>query len=322
MDLDLLSLPPEILAKIFSYIPWNQLINIKLSAKKFKYVTEKYLNDMQKPKLYLIVFENESTHDDGIDRIRIIYGIIIIDEDGLEENISSEKEFFLLPSELDDLHGFLQKVDLTSLRHVGISLDNHTEVMAIFSGYFHNRSTINSICVTAKNSQEDLGNTLLFLQKIQNVVDLALQLHLPCLNVSKDFVIPVRNSLVSILIRERENTAFINSKMIKYIVENNPLLNIYFLSLNNFETYKMVIETIVKRELSRRKNNCFHRDISIGYDISRREALSQLLGYFYSEEFPYNNGIIQDECILYYGNLKCSVCGGFDSIEISKYRLY
>uniref|UniRef100_A0A0N5BZS9 F-box domain-containing protein n=1 Tax=Strongyloides papillosus TaxID=174720 RepID=A0A0N5BZS9_STREA len=317
MDLNLLSLPLEILAKIFSNIPWNQLINVKLTARKFNFVTKKYLKDMQKPKPCFIEFENDYTHNDGIGRIKIICHIFMINADGIEKNVSLQKEFFLLSSELDHLHIFLKKFDLTSLLSVDILLDDHTEVMRIFSDYLHNANRICSIFVTAKNCKDDLDNTLLFLQKIKNTRFLSLDLYFPHLIVPKDFVIPVKNSLRSIRLHERENTAFVNSRMIEYIVENNPILDGYRLSFNNFETYKMVIETIVKGELSRRNSGCLHKYITLYLSFSSHEVFPELLRYFYSEEFPYIGTDIEDEN-SFNGDLGCPVCGKFDSIKIEK----
>uniref|UniRef100_A0A0N5BX27 F-box domain-containing protein n=1 Tax=Strongyloides papillosus TaxID=174720 RepID=A0A0N5BX27_STREA len=315
MDFDLLSLPPEILAVVFSNIPWDQLINVKLCTRTFKYVTEKYLKDMQKPKLYKIYLGNDYTHNDGISRIRVAYKILMTDAGDLKV-ISNEKEFFLLHSELDQLRSFLKKVDLTSLDCVHIELHNHTEIMQIFSGYFHNTNRINYFFVHAGNSEKDLGNTLSFLQKVQNVDYLELDLRFPHLNVPKDFFIPVTNSLGSLVIREGENTTFINSRMVDYFVGNNPGLCGYYLSLNNFQTFRMVIGTIARGELSRRINGCLHREISLGIDSSRHELLLEILGYFGSEEFPYIGDIILDEHILFEGSLECPVCGEFDSITI------
>uniref|UniRef100_A0A0K0EWE1 F-box domain-containing protein n=1 Tax=Strongyloides venezuelensis TaxID=75913 RepID=A0A0K0EWE1_STRVS len=317
MDLNLLSLPLEILTKIFSNIPWNQLINVKLTSRKFNFVTKKYHRYMQKPKPCFIEIKNDYTHNDGIGRIKIICHIYMINEDGIEKNISRLKEFFLLPSELCHLPSFLKKFDLTSLLSVDILLDHHTEVMRIFSDYLHNSNRICSIFVTAKNCQNDLDNTLLFLQKIKNTRFLSLDLYFPHLNIPKDFVIPVENSLKSIRIYERENTAFVNSRMIEYIVENNPYLDGYRLSFNNFETYKMVIETIVKGELSRRNNGCFHKYITLYLGFSSHEVFPELLRYFYSEEFPYIGTDTEDEN-SFNGHLGCLVCGKFDSIKIEK----
>uniref|UniRef100_A0A0N5BZT0 F-box domain-containing protein n=1 Tax=Strongyloides papillosus TaxID=174720 RepID=A0A0N5BZT0_STREA len=274
MDLNILSLLPEILAKIFPDIPWKQLINIKLSSRKFNYVTENYLRYMQKPKIDEIGFFNDYTHNDGIGRIRVTYKILITGANGFED-ISDLKEFFLLPSEIDKLHSFFQKVDLTSLCDVDTSLDNHSEVIRIFSDYYHNPCRIGFLCVTVRNCGKDVNNTLSFLRKIQNVERLMLDLHFPHINIPRDFIIPVRNSLKMLDICEDNDTAFINPRMIKYIVENNPNLCHYRFELDNFETYKMVIETVVKEELSRSYNGCFHRGISLFLGISSGEVLSE-----------------------------------------------
>uniref|UniRef100_A0A0K0EWE3 F-box domain-containing protein n=1 Tax=Strongyloides venezuelensis TaxID=75913 RepID=A0A0K0EWE3_STRVS len=315
MDLNLLSLPPEILAKIFSNIPWNQLNNVKLTTKKFNYVTEKYLKDMQKPKLYEIIFEDDYTDNDGTERINVAYGILNAGED-VYKNTSHLKQFFLFPLELYKVHSFLRKVDLTSLSYVTIFLYNHTEIIRVFNDYFYNTNRIKSIDVTIRSYDKDHGNTLSFLQKIQNVENLLLDLNFSHLNVPRDFVIPVRNSLKSIVIRKSRNMTFINKRMIKYIVENNPDLEEYKLSLNDFKTYKMAIKTIVKEELSRGNNGCFHKRISIDLGIFSDGARSELLRYFYSVEFPYNGTNIQSRSHIYKGKLECFVCGKFDSIKI------
>uniref|UniRef100_A0A0N5BZS8 F-box domain-containing protein n=1 Tax=Strongyloides papillosus TaxID=174720 RepID=A0A0N5BZS8_STREA len=233
------------------------------------------------------------------------------------------RAFYLHSSELDELYNFLQKVDLTSLDLVDISLDNHTEIIRIFSDYFHNHIRINSIYVTSTNCEKDFGNTLSFLEKIQNVGHLELNLRFPHLNVPKDYIIPVRNSLKSIIIQEKANTVFVNSRMIEYIVENNPNLDEYHLFLNNFENYKMIIETVVRRKLSRRDNLCFHKSISLRFGISSYEAFFELSNYDYSENLPYNHSRIPNlpfdngiEITFYNGYLECPVCGEFDSIKI------
>uniref|UniRef100_A0A0K0F7T0 F-box domain-containing protein n=1 Tax=Strongyloides venezuelensis TaxID=75913 RepID=A0A0K0F7T0_STRVS len=69
MDLDL-SLPPEIWARVFLDIPWNQIVSFKLTSKEFCYVTEKYLGNMQKSKMSKINFENNSSHNYDISRIK------------------------------------------------------------------------------------------------------------------------------------------------------------------------------------------------------------------------------------------------------------
>uniref|UniRef100_A0A0N5BML3 F-box domain-containing protein n=1 Tax=Strongyloides papillosus TaxID=174720 RepID=A0A0N5BML3_STREA len=322
MDLELLSLPTEILAKIFSNIPWNELINIKLCARKFNYVTEKYLKDMQKPKLNSIDFECKSTHNEGIDRIRIAYKILLTEANN-SKVISDEKEFFLLPSEIGKLHGFLKKVDLTSLDCVDISLCDYAEVLGIFNDYFHNTNKVEDICLYVSNSEEDIGNTFSFLEKIQNVGCLELILHLPHLNVSKDFIIPVRNSLEALDIWEEGDTAFVNPRMIKYIVENNPDLCEFRFTLSSLETYKMVIETIVKGELARRNNGCLHRHISLFLCFSSVETSFELLSYLNSEEFPYSGtNTMQEEDILYIGRFDCPVCGEFDTVGVYKDEFY
>uniref|UniRef100_A0A0K0EYK5 F-box domain-containing protein n=1 Tax=Strongyloides venezuelensis TaxID=75913 RepID=A0A0K0EYK5_STRVS len=322
MDFDFLSLPPEILGKIFSNIPWNELINVRLCARKFNYVINKYHKDMQKPKLKSIIFENDSTHNEGIDRIRIAYEIHITDMHNFKDT-SDEKEFFLFPSELDQFQGFLKKVDLTSLDCVDISLYDHAEVVGIFSDYFHNTNRIESICLYVSNSEEDIGNTLSFLEKVQNVEVLELCLHLPHINIPKDFIIPVKNSLEVIDIWEEGDTAFVNPRMIKHIVENNPDLCGFKFTLNNFETYKMIIDTIVEGELSRRTKGCLHRHITLILCISSDEASFELLNYFDSEEFPYSRtNIRQEGDILYIGRLVCPVCGRFDTISVHKGDFY
>uniref|UniRef100_A0A0N5BQR7 F-box domain-containing protein n=1 Tax=Strongyloides papillosus TaxID=174720 RepID=A0A0N5BQR7_STREA len=166
-DLDLLSLPPEILANIFSNIPWNQLINVKLTARKFKYVTEKYHKNMQKPSLFTIFLSNDFTHNDGIDRIHITYSILKTDVDPLED-VSEEKDFFMPSSQLDQLHSFLQKFnDITFLDKMGIFLDNHTNVTRIFGDYLHNDFGARNVYVFTWNCEKDLGHTLSLLQKLQ-----------------------------------------------------------------------------------------------------------------------------------------------------------
>uniref|UniRef100_A0A0N5BQR8 F-box domain-containing protein n=1 Tax=Strongyloides papillosus TaxID=174720 RepID=A0A0N5BQR8_STREA len=211
MGLNLISLPPDVLAHIFSEIPWNQLINVKLAARKFNYVTEKYHKNMQKPSLFTLFLGNDFTHNDGIDRIRITYSFVKADVDPLE-SVSDTKHFFLPSSEPDRLHSFLQKFgDIYFLDEMGIFLDNHTDVVQIFGDHLHKDFGANDMYVSANNSEKDLGTTLSFLQKLQKVHNLELDLHFPHLSVPKDFIIPVRNSLNSIVIRERENTTFIST---------------------------------------------------------------------------------------------------------------
>uniref|UniRef100_A0A0K0G202 F-box domain-containing protein n=1 Tax=Strongyloides venezuelensis TaxID=75913 RepID=A0A0K0G202_STRVS len=178
MDFDLLSFPPEILAKIFSNIPWDQLINVKLTAKDFNNIINNYLKDMQKPKLCEIEFDDIKTRWDDNDKITVTYKIFITGSNGFEDTFGSKK-FCLLPSELDQLHSFLKKVDLTSLRHVEFMLDSQTEVMRIFSNYFQNTNRIETICVTATHFDKEVGNPLSFLGKIQNVGELELHLNFP-----------------------------------------------------------------------------------------------------------------------------------------------
>uniref|UniRef100_A0A0N5BKJ2 F-box domain-containing protein n=1 Tax=Strongyloides papillosus TaxID=174720 RepID=A0A0N5BKJ2_STREA len=314
MDLNILSLPPEILAKIFSNIPWNKLINVKLAARDFNYVTEKYHKHMQKPKLYEIFFEDDRTGDDGIDRIKIIYSIYIAGGNG---DNTDEKEFIFPSSELYQLHRFLQKVDLTSLNNVDNDFCNNTEVIRIFSGYFHNTNRIETMCVAAGGSVKDLGNTLPLLEKIQKVRDLKLFFYFSHKSVPGDFIIPVRDSLEILEIIESKDTNIINPRMIKFIVENNPNLSKYLLKFDDFQTYKMVIGTIVKEELARRNNGCSHKSIVFYLDISNFEGISELLSYFNSEELPYNDAdTIPDDYFLYLNELECPVCGEFDKILI------
>uniref|UniRef100_A0A0N5B299 F-box domain-containing protein n=1 Tax=Strongyloides papillosus TaxID=174720 RepID=A0A0N5B299_STREA len=317
-DLDLLSLPPEILAKIFSNIPWNQLINVKLTSRKFNYVTEKYLKDMQKPKISEIHFHNVYSYIDEIDRLEVTYEILRTDANSCGNiNRFMNTKFDLLPSEIDQLHSFLKKVDLTSLNLVDINLDNHTEAIRIFNGYFHNTNKIDDIYFVVRDSDKNFDDILSFLQKIQNVGLLYLHLPLPHQNVPRDFIIPVRNSLEILDIYERDDTAFFNPRIIKYIVENNPDLRLYILSFDNFKTYKMVIGTILKGVLSKRNNSCLHNCITLSFDLFKFEETSELLSYLYSEEFPYNaTNNMRKENILYTGELRCPVCGKFDSIEI------
>uniref|UniRef100_A0A0K0EWD9 F-box domain-containing protein n=1 Tax=Strongyloides venezuelensis TaxID=75913 RepID=A0A0K0EWD9_STRVS len=323
--MDLLSLPPEILANIFSYIQWNELVNIKLCARKFNFIVKRYFKSMQKPKIIEIMFCNDYTHVDYIDRIVVLYKILKSNTNSSENNDESRsmRAFCLPSSKLDELHNFLQKVDLTSLNLVDISLDNHTEIIRIFGEYFHNPNRINSIYVTSTNCEKDLDNTLSFLENIQNVEHLELNLCFSNLNVPKDFIIPVRNSLNSIVIHEKANTVFVNSRMIEYIVENNPNLEEYNFFLNNFENYKMIIETVVRRKLSKRDNRCFHKSICLRFGISSYETFFELSNYDYSGNLPYNHSRISNllfdnsiEVTFYNGYLECPVCGEFDSIEI------
>uniref|UniRef100_A0A0N5BYS2 F-box domain-containing protein n=1 Tax=Strongyloides papillosus TaxID=174720 RepID=A0A0N5BYS2_STREA len=312
MDLDLLSLPPEILAKIFSNIPWDKLINIKLTSRKFNYVTDKYLKDMQKPKLHKIIFEN-----DGTDRSRVAYTIIKTGMNLSLDDVSDEKEFFFSSSKPGQLHSFLQKVDLTSLNIVDIVLANDTRVIGIFSDYFCNTNIMEHVGVAVNGSEENIGDTLSFLQKVQNVKSLGLQFFFGYQSILRDLIVPVRNSLEVLDIFENEQTLFVNSRMMGYIIENNPDLYKYNLSLSSFETYKMVIEKIVNEEMSRRNSGCFHKSIYLQLVLFCEDTLSELLSYFYSEEFPYNETTMRDERIFYYGKLECPVCGEIDSIEIS-----
>uniref|UniRef100_A0A0K0F7T1 F-box domain-containing protein n=1 Tax=Strongyloides venezuelensis TaxID=75913 RepID=A0A0K0F7T1_STRVS len=214
-----------------------------------------------------------------------------------------------------------KEVDLTFLHSVYISLDGHTEVMRIFIKYFNNTNIVDSICVTASNCEEDLGNTLSFLQKIQNVRSPQLWLELPRQNVLRDFIIPVRNALLSIVIYERGDTGFINSGMINYFVENNPDLKKYELSLCNLETYRMIVETVVKVEQLRGNNCCFHGNISLSLDIPSFVDPSELLSYFHSEEFSYSNGKIGHEDCFYNSYLRRLVCSRFNHINISRTRM-
>uniref|UniRef100_A0A0N5BKK0 F-box domain-containing protein n=1 Tax=Strongyloides papillosus TaxID=174720 RepID=A0A0N5BKK0_STREA len=317
MDLNILSLPPEILAKIFSNIPWNKLINVKLAARDFNYVTKKYHKLMWKPSLFGIFLSNSYNHDDDIDRIIISYSFIKADVDPLED-VSNVKTIILPSSEPNQLHSFLQNFnDIYFLDKMGISFGRHTDVMGIFIDYLHSDFGAYDMYVSAMNCEKDLGTTLSFLQKIKKVENLELDLDFPHLNVPNDFIIPVRNSLESIVIREGEDTAFVNSRMIKYFVGNNSDLRKFKLSLSSLATYRMVIETIVKEELSRSRNNCLHKHISLGLDIPSREAPLELLFYFYSDEFPYNHtNMMLEEYFLYGGNLECPACGRIDSIEI------
>uniref|UniRef100_A0A0K0EWE2 F-box domain-containing protein n=1 Tax=Strongyloides venezuelensis TaxID=75913 RepID=A0A0K0EWE2_STRVS len=319
MDFGLLSLPPEILAKIFSYITWNELVNVKLSARKFYFVTEKYLKDMQKPKLCRIKFLNGCFPDDYKDRIKITFSILITSANRIEDINEIEKELRLLPSELGQLNSFLQKVDLTLLNYLDFSLDNYTKVMQIFSDYFNNPNIMDSIHVDVTIFRKDPGNTLSFLQKIQKVKKLKLDLRFPYIKISRDFIIPVKNSLLELEIEESLNTAFINPRMINYFVENNPNLTSYYLCYEKFGPLKMVIETIAKAELSRRNNGCFHREIFIRIEYGTDEILFALIRYFYSEQFPYKSRYVQPGVILYKGKSKCPVCGEFDIIAIANY---
>uniref|UniRef100_A0A0K0FGS7 F-box domain-containing protein n=1 Tax=Strongyloides venezuelensis TaxID=75913 RepID=A0A0K0FGS7_STRVS len=313
MDFDLLSFPPEILAKIFSNIPWDQLINVKLTARKFNYVTEKYQKDMQKPKLYEIIFEDNYSRD-GIDWIKINYDIFKTDGNG---DITDVKELIFPLSELDELHRFLQKVDLTSLNNVDCAFCNYTGILGVFGDYFHNINVIESMDIFARGSESDIGDALAFLRKIRNVKDLQISFHFPNENVPSDFIIPVRNSLEVLEIKESKGTTLINPTMIKYIVKNNPNLKTYILHFEDFQTYKMVIGTVVKEELSRRSNGCSHRGITFYVDTSIFEEIPELMNYFYSDELPYNDAdTIPDYYLLYLNVLDCLLCGGFDSIKI------
>uniref|UniRef100_A0A0K0FGS5 F-box domain-containing protein n=1 Tax=Strongyloides venezuelensis TaxID=75913 RepID=A0A0K0FGS5_STRVS len=160
-DFDLLSFPPEILANIFSNIPWNQLINVKLTARKFNNVTEKYLKHMQKPKLRAIYFNDNFIYNDGIEKIKVGY-VIITNSVNEIHYTTDRKEFFLLPSELDQLHNFLKKVDLTFLNLVHIKIDIHIKVIRIFSDYFRNTNTIDDVYFIVRNSDICLDDILPF----------------------------------------------------------------------------------------------------------------------------------------------------------------
>uniref|UniRef100_A0A0K0G065 Nucleic acid-binding protein n=1 Tax=Strongyloides venezuelensis TaxID=75913 RepID=A0A0K0G065_STRVS len=81
--------------------------------------------------------------------------------------------------------------------------------------------------------------------------------------------------------------------MMEYTIENNTDLCEFKLSLSSSETYKITIRTIVERELSRRNDGCWHRNIKVHLD---------------------------DEGIVCKGYLECPVCGRFDSIKISGTR--
>uniref|UniRef100_A0A0K0G070 2'-5' RNA ligase n=1 Tax=Strongyloides venezuelensis TaxID=75913 RepID=A0A0K0G070_STRVS len=158
------------------------------------------------------------------------------------------------------------------------------------------------MCVFVSGSEKDLDNTLSLLGKIHKV---------------RDFVIPVRDSLEKLEINGSKDTTLINPTMIKFIVENNPNFKEYFLYFEDFETYKIFIGTIVKEELSKRSNECFHKHISLGLGISIDFIPSELLSYFNSVEFPYNATVINYECTIYKDELECPVCDRFYSIKIS-----
>uniref|UniRef100_A0A0K0F270 F-box/LRR-repeat protein n=1 Tax=Strongyloides venezuelensis TaxID=75913 RepID=A0A0K0F270_STRVS len=140
---------------------------------------------MQKPKLNIIFFENDYNCNYVFDRIKITYDIdsSIMDSPG---NI-----------ELDQLHSFLKKVDLTSLSCMNISLNKHTDARKIFGDYIHRNQRIHVVHVIATNCEKDLGNTLSFLQKVEHVEYLELKLHFQNVNVPRDFVIPLMDSLKS-----------------------------------------------------------------------------------------------------------------------------
>uniref|UniRef100_A0A0K0FPB9 F-box domain-containing protein n=1 Tax=Strongyloides venezuelensis TaxID=75913 RepID=A0A0K0FPB9_STRVS len=133
--MDLLSLSPEILAKIFSNIPCNQLLHVKLCVSEFNSVIKKHHKYMKKPKLRNIFFRNYHTRSDGIDRIRVQYQISSSDGTmhGSIDRIGAYKGFFYLPSELDKLHSFIQKFDLTSLRYTLTLPEGSTKITRILS---------------------------------------------------------------------------------------------------------------------------------------------------------------------------------------------
>uniref|UniRef100_A0A0K0EQA4 F-box domain-containing protein n=1 Tax=Strongyloides stercoralis TaxID=6248 RepID=A0A0K0EQA4_STRER len=331
--MDLLTLPIEILVHILSFVDWNELINVKLTNKKFYSIIKKYYNKLQKLKVNELFIENGNDEEDDINKIRITYSIYKNNVyNSRERKIRKFKVFYFDSTSLYKFTNFLNQIDVTYLKLINVSLDKYTKVIKILSDYYLKPINVKNVYININNNQdntENIEDILQLLNKTQNVEYLALKFNFPFQYISTKLTIPIVKTLKSLVLHEKKNTSFVNKKMIKYIVKNNPELDDFHFSLNNSLIYPKIIEIIVKEQLSRENFDCHHKSIYLSFGVSNFNTHYRLLTYINSGSLPYRNTTVPTSrmdndigVILYSGKLQCTLCKKFDSIKIHERKLY
>uniref|UniRef100_A0A0N4ZGL7 F-box domain-containing protein n=1 Tax=Parastrongyloides trichosuri TaxID=131310 RepID=A0A0N4ZGL7_PARTI len=298
------TLPPEILKHIFTYVDWVTLKNIRLTCKQFYYIVKKNIRDMQKPTLFYLSIES-AVRENGSREIKLNYeceGYAPYSDQLTNDCLEEWKK-------LKDLEKLLSKTNLRYINEMEIKIHGNTKIFNVINRYFKPGTSFTCLCIYIYNSPVFKGFAE-FMSKIKYVREFWLP-HLCFQNQSipQNYVLPIDKYITRLTFKECPCTPFINAKMIKYFIENNPEL--YYLNLSTYRRHyeRDVIKTIMN-QLKKNTIGCSPHDfyisfrtIGISYNLE-----NEFHNHFFGTDYRLKEIDEEFDIPYYKASLPCGSC--------------
>uniref|UniRef100_A0A0N5A7F1 F-box domain-containing protein n=1 Tax=Parastrongyloides trichosuri TaxID=131310 RepID=A0A0N5A7F1_PARTI len=261
------SFPRGVLKKIFQYVDWKTLKNVRLVSRLFNDIVESYEEEMQKPELYNLSID-WSTRNDGSHSLLM--------DVGFDGNINLDDSLFINVNEDDrqyaELDFILNKMNFNDIDVLEINTDGDTRVFDILRRSFENKIVkVNSLDISV-HKYPNFENFIAFLRTLTGVKFFAL--HHLCFEgteIPTNFFLPPLESIIDITIMECPCTNFMNEVSLKYLFENNHYLEslIAFTFRKNIE--KIIIDLIIEHMNFIENGECINNDFEVTFARERRD---------------------------------------------------
>uniref|UniRef100_A0A0N5BQE0 F-box domain-containing protein n=1 Tax=Strongyloides papillosus TaxID=174720 RepID=A0A0N5BQE0_STREA len=285
---DLSILPDYLWVNIFKYVGWKDLVNVRLTCKKFDVIVHNKDRYMQKAKLCFLDV-NFLPHLNSEEEIRITYKICneSYGQNCVHHDRVGKKS--LCYTNLEDYRNFLRGCDYTKLYQLSFGLYKDTNALKLFNEYYTPGDDLKYVFLEdyCDRVRKDPIEILNFISNIRDTEYMNITLNFENGNLPKDFKFPAMRSLKKFCLFENNGTNFVTPEMAIHLIHNSKDGCIFNLHLNNENLYEDITESLFRRCPSRYANGCRCRSYTLRF--YRRSPFTDADRRFYDNHFVRNN---------------------------------
>uniref|UniRef100_A0A0N4Z3D2 F-box domain-containing protein n=1 Tax=Parastrongyloides trichosuri TaxID=131310 RepID=A0A0N4Z3D2_PARTI len=234
--MSIINLPNEILIEIFSYLPFQNLNNVRSVSKQFYYIIENNFHKLNKPGMQNLSVSNVLKCGD-----KEIYYFCC----STESNISLRGYKIYIEKKnasLGYINFILKRFKTDNLLSIDLNIQKNEKLINTLNKYLTNGSKYRDVYVKIKNSHysEELKRLL---EKLSNVETLNINL-LSIESLDNDIVIPDFDTIKNLRIQNLFDNNTFEKEFINKIIRDSPQLKELCILKKSFDNYANLIEVI------------------------------------------------------------------------------
>uniref|UniRef100_A0A0N4ZY59 F-box domain-containing protein n=1 Tax=Parastrongyloides trichosuri TaxID=131310 RepID=A0A0N4ZY59_PARTI len=267
-------LPDELLSNIFSYVDWKTLKNVKLTSRRFYYVTTYNQERMIKPEVDEILLNNTEYNM----CMECSYGYR-----NAENELDSRKVVDVRDNEIGKI---VKNLKITKASRIRICITKNVQMFQLLSSLFEEGIVAYSLTISVKETQGYEG-LIMLLGKIKHIEILSIYpLCLLSQEVPDFITLPCIKTLTTFDIYECPCTNFANKGMIEKLINENTELYTLSLYTNRYCLSQELINTVKRTPMVMDSNNktCVDHDFSFEFGTTNFANTKNMIEAYFSKD--------------------------------------